>query len=1082
MKTPNKWILFILFITAIFSPPKIQAQYDTLLYEDFNNPLPNNGFANWYVGDGPDLIDQDGVYSSDSTWAGGTANFSGTEIGVLGLDFFVTNPPNYLTDTLLSNPISVGDSGNIYLSVRGWIVMGVGAGDTTFIFLTVNDTFSTVLHMYIDTNMSFYATCFQGNIGQYLVKGANNTVRIGFIMSSYNDGIHAIIDNVLLIRPSVSDMALTDYSTAPYGCSLDSFVVQASFKNVSNNDTVVGFVANIGSNGTFFATDTINYLLPPGALGSYTFGPFPYSLFGGDSVVSLGMNLNAYNSAGQWDSNNANDSLWHDEYVKMFVVDTLTPFFETFDTLPSWNADGKNDFGIVWLASPDSGYRWFVLEKDYGGTPYYSGGLVQGDAPRYGDHTKWQQNFGKFAWLNVRFNNTSGYSPATSSEGAYFLSPWLNLKNSVAPSLKFWYYSLGISPGTKVLIETWDCASGSWITRDSLLPPAQSQYTDAWLEKNIMLYDLTGKISRLKFRFVKDTPSGSPPVPSPFFGIDDIQVSDSSAIDLFVDKVYLPEPSCFSDSERVTVVLGNNTQIAFNNTLSLQVKSYLNNTLLQDTLFTAFASVVKNVGDTLFLSYFDFSVPGNYTLEISLSGLSDADTTNNFFTYRFVHLGDTGIKRFSVVDFEVSSLGPYSPIGNTYAGWQEGTGDSLHLEELQNHGNILYMNYPYGSTRCALFKGALQTSYLLTPAISVTDSGSYFYYSYDVENVSGTSLKLLYTEDCGRTWKVLKTYGSDNTNVWKSDTVYMDSLVGKTIYIGFSLKSSQSSGNIGYVDNIGIFQKYKDLSTLRIKELTTSHCWGEDTLYVSYKNTGYYDFATGDSLSLVLEVGDSTYSQTFTQGIARGDSVEIPFAIFLPRDNVTSYNVKGIVSWAFDELRGNDTLQGTLIKYEPFLINTSQLISQDSLTQGDSLYLSGNLSGHYTETSWYVNESLYSTDTTAWFVQNSEGLYIVELIVSGCGDTLTAKDSIYVVASGLASTELSGVKVYPNPTEGHLIIETDFRKGILELYSYEGKLLESRRLEKGKNVQSLAKYSSGLYLLRIYNREGKRKVYRILKR
>ncbi len=1078
MKTANKPLYILLFIlTALALPIKTQAQYDTLFYEDFSNPLPNNGFTGWNIGDGPDLFESDGIFGTDTSWANASNTFSFQGIYFLSAWAGI----NKKCDSISTQNIIIGDSTSLFLKIKGYPGLGLGIGDTLSIYVTLNNTQKVLVKRYIDTVPPQVFMIVDEDIGHLLTKGITNQVKIHIEASTWNDADGISIYQVLLLRPSVSDLLLSSYEVVPYGCTTDSFLVRASFRNVSSLDTVAGFAAELGLNGTSFDSDTVAYVLPPGGEGSHAFGPYSYSLFGGADAVSFGLDLDAFNTSGQWDSNNANDSLWKNQAVKIFLADTLTTYFEPFDTFPSWNANNDSTFGLFWTSVSDSGYHWFVLEKDYGSSPYYSGGLVQGDAPRYGDHTKWMQNFGKFAWLNLRFNSGNSTDPITSNVGASLVSPWINLKNAVAPVYDFWYYSLGVYQGTKVLVETWNCSANTWEIRDSILPPVQSQFTDPWQHKEIPLYDYVGGITRLRFRFVKTSGGGSVPIPSPFFGIDDIRISDTALADVFARKVFLPQNQCFSDSESVAIVLGNNTLIAYNDSLPVQVKTFLNNTLLRDTTFKALVSVSNTQEDTLLVSYFDFSSIGNYRMEISFPNFQDTDTSNNSLIYRFVHLSQDSARKFlEFLDFEAVTS-PYSPIGNYYQGWEEGLGTKTRLEELQNHSDLRYLLYPYGTTRCATFSASSQASYLITPAIIVPDSGSYLSFSYDLEQDSTISLQILWSEDCGRNWKLLKSYPSDTTNTWKNDTLHLDSLQGKTLHFSFVMSSETATGNTGYLDNIKLFQKYRDLASVKIEDLTQTYCWGEDTLYFTYKNTGYYDFTTNDTVTLTLKVGDSVYIQNVSTSLLVGDSLKIPFVITLPRDTVTNYDILGIVTWVSDEMHSNDTLQGSLSKYEPFVI-VPPLLSQDSILVGDSLYLSGNLSGYYTHTEWSVNDSVISTDTTAWFTTNTEGLYVIELSVSACNDTLTARDSLYVVASGLAFIELTGVKVYPNPTEGKLLIEINFRYGRYELHSLSGQFLEGGKLEKGKNLYDLRGRPSGIYLLHIFDREGRRKIYKVVKR
>ncbi|MFA5648065.1 MAG: T9SS type A sorting domain-containing protein [Bacteroidales bacterium] len=77
--------------------------------------------------------------------------------------------------------------------------------------------------------------------------------------------------------------------------------------------------------------------------------------------------------------------------------------------------------------------------------------------------------------------------------------------------------------------------------------------------------------------------------------------------------------------------------------------------------------------------------------------------------------------------------------------------------------------------------------------------------------------------------------------------------------------------------------------------------------------------------------------------------------------------------------------------------------------------------------------------------------------------------TIYTITSveNLAAT---GLSIYPNPSDGHIIVDFDkqFKKAVLSVYDISGKLLQTRVLTQAKAAQvDLSGLSKGMYILKI---------------
>lgn len=73
----------------------------------------------------------------------------------------------------------------------------------------------------------------------------------------------------------------------------------------------------------------------------------------------------------------------------------------------------------------------------------------------------------------------------------------------------------------------------------------------------------------------------------------------------------------------------------------------------------------------------------------------------------------------------------------------------------------------------------------------------------------------------------------------------------------------------------------------------------------------------------------------------------------------------------------------------------------------------------------------------------------------------------YSLADINNNSTYSGIKIFPNPTNGILIIDQVLQNTILSLSDIQGRLLYWKSLEEGKSEIDLSKFENGVYLLRL---------------
>lgn len=156
------------------------------------------------------------------------------------------------------------------------------------------------------------------------------------------------------------------------------------------------------------------------------------------------------------------------------------------------------------------------------------------------------------------------------------------------------------------------------------------------------------------------------------------------------------------------------------------------------------------------------------------------------------------------------------------------------------------------------------------------------------------------------------------------------------------------------------------------------------------------------------------------------------------------------------------------------------VFDKSSYLPGDTVKMIAAVSA-YRELEWEFPDGQKSMESTPYLVAGQMGTYSVHLralSLFGCETSIEEEFTVGQIGVEVRSQKFSS-RIYPNPTEGMLTIETDPENSItqIELIDNYGRLVWS---EKGsKNCSSICKVnmrqgtlSSGLYLLRIQTVKG----------
>ena len=202
-------------------------------------------------------------------------------------------------------------------------------------------------------------------------------------------------------------------------------------------------------------------------------------------------------------------------------------------------------------------------------------------------------------------------------------------------------------------------------------------------------------------------------------------------------------------------------------------------------------------------------------------------------------------------------------------------------------------------------------------------------------------------------------------------------------------------------------------------------CEGEDVLVNPIVNGGsdslYFEWTINNQSAYSISVGTQNYG-THTLTVA---------------DNVTGQ----IVTRTFNVAQGN-----------------AMQIQQSN----DTLYASGS-----TNYQWYLNGDLIVGANQAFYVPTISGQYSVSTYFGTCISNELAVN----VGLGILNSSLSGISVYPNPTsdELNLMVSEQFIGKSYQIFSTNGTLVKTGKIETLKTQISVAGMAKGAYSIKIAN-------------
>ena len=324
------------------------------------------------------------------------------------------------------------------------------------------------------------------------------------------------------------------------------------------------------------------------------------------------------------------------------------------------------------------------------------------------------------------------------------------------------------------------------------------------------------------------------------------------------------------------------------------------------------------------------------------------------------------------------------------------------------------------------------------------------------------ALEILVSNDCGNSWSSVYFKTGSNiapgnlptvaaqsfpfvplANQWRTDTVNLNAYINNpNVQIAF--RNIEGQGNHLYLDNINVSgaPPTSPMASF-VTNFSNSICQGDSIQYTS----------TSSGIPI-------THNWSFPGGTPSTSSGLNPSITY---NNSGNYSAQLIVS----NSTGSDTLNMNNI-----IVNSFPNVSLDLSSIGtpcvnyNSVPLTGGipLGGIYSGTA--VSNGIFNPSLAG------VGLHsiIYSYTENGCAENATT-DLLVDACSSIINLTNNEILIYPNPTDGKLIIETNSIDQFMDIYLIDisGRICEIWKLDNDKMEIDLCKYANGFYNLKFGN-------------
>ncbi len=224
----------------------------------------------------------------------------------------------------------------------------------------------------------------------------------------------------------------------------------------------------------------------------------------------------------------------------------------------------------------------------------------------------------------------------------------------------------------------------------------------------------------------------------------------------------------------------------------------------------------------------------------------------------------------------------------------------------------------------------------------------------------------------------------------------------------------------------------------------------------------------GDSIQLSnLSSGADSYDWSVSSGGISSPTDSMPYLYPSSSGNYT-------ISLTATNAAGSDQQSQTVFIQvnQPPVANAT--VSDTMLSLPSAIAYFTNNSSNAASYYWDFGDGTTSTDQSPWHEYSSTGVYDVLLIVSNdaCADD-TMNFTITVGAASIGESQIEMVKIFPNPFESLIQIQSNLKIEEVKLVDQSGREIPLRIIESDNNYQiQLNNVTSGNYLLQFKTEQG----------
>jgi hypothetical protein len=732
------------------------------------------------------------------------------------------------------------------------------------------------------------------------------------------------------------------------------------------------------------------------------------------------------------------------------------PFFENFDNTLAWSVISPFNIDQCWSRNPNTGLIWRTEDGPTSST-------------NTGPNTDLSGS-GQYVYMET--------SSGSQGDTSILVTPDIDISTLTTPEARFFYYMFGADVAS---VELQVNDGGNWVTIWSQSGQQQTSGSDPWLETTALIPPTASDTIQLRFLGIRG---------SGFAGdiaIDEFEVRESPADDMKILSVTMPTAGCgLTANETVTVSLQNvgsaaqsNIDVAFDvaggNSASEVIAGPVNS---GDTVTYTFSTAAN------------LSAIGVFNVAVYSDLATDQNRAND--TLNVTVANSPVISSFPYTeDFESGAGGWVA--GGANSTWELGMPAGAVIDTAASGMNAWMTNLD-GSYNNS------ENSYVESPCFdfsaSVNPQLGLNIFRNAENSWDGAAVQASF--DGGITWVKIGAFGdtvnwyNDNTisglaftgdqdgwtgttdTTWSAASRAIDSATGQLTKLRIAFGSDGSvNGFDGFAfDDISITIPSidNDLGVVAINSIAAAcDLSASEAITIDIVNAGTLD-QSSFSVSYTVN-GGTPVTESITSILLAGDTTSYTFTQGADLSATGIYDIVAYVTLGGDANAFNDTI---MTMTENLGTTPQGGFTFNETTPGNVVFTEA-LSPAPDSIFWdFGDGSGTSTSSNPVYQYVANGSYTVCLTAySGNCDT-TICNTVNISTIALEGALNDYVSLFPNPTEGEVMIEVSGQKfNAVEVLDMLGNVVyrEDATFETQK-VLNIGHLSSGNYIIRMISEDG----------